>query len=77
MKNVPFSFPNAGGKGIKEAMEKRSILFSPPDMSEMEVNEVADTIRSGWITTGAIDIIGTYISCCYGISDGYKWANES
>ena len=28
------------------------VLFSPPDMSELEVNEVADAIRSGWITTG-------------------------
>lgn len=28
------------------------IPFSPPDMSEAEINEVADTLRSGWITTG-------------------------
>lgn len=28
------------------------VPFSPPDMSELEVNEVADAIRSGWITTG-------------------------
>ena len=28
------------------------ISFSPPDMSELEVQEVSDTIRSGWITTG-------------------------
>lgn len=28
------------------------ISFSPPDMSELEVNEVVDAIRSGWITTG-------------------------
>lgn len=33
-------------------MEKRSILFSPPDMSELEIAEVAEAIRSGWITTG-------------------------
>lgn len=31
---------------------KRTISFSPPDMSELEVNEVADCLRSGWITTG-------------------------
>lgn len=24
----------------------------PPDMSEVEVNEVCDAIRSGWITIG-------------------------
>ncbi len=28
------------------------ISFSPPDMTEAEVNEVADALRSGWITTG-------------------------
>ena len=26
--------------------------FSPPDISELEINEVAETLRSGWITTG-------------------------
>lgn len=31
---------------------KRNIPFSPPDMSEEEINEVADSLRSGWITTG-------------------------
>lgn len=29
-----------------------NIPFSPPDMSELEVNEVAEALRSGWITTG-------------------------
>ena len=29
-----------------------NVPFSPPDMSELEVNEVCDAIRSGWITTG-------------------------
>ena len=33
-------------------MKKMNIPFSPPDMSELEIQEVADTIRSGWITTG-------------------------
>lgn len=28
------------------------VSFSPPDMSMMEVNEVAEAILSGWITTG-------------------------
>lgn len=28
------------------------IPFSPPDISEEEINEVVDTLRSGWITTG-------------------------
>ncbi len=33
-------------------MTKRKITFSPPDISELEIAEVADTLRSGWITTG-------------------------
>ena len=32
--------------------EKRVIPFSPPDISELEINEVAEAMRSGWITTG-------------------------
>ena len=31
---------------------KRTIPFSPPDISEDEINEVAAALRSGWITTG-------------------------
>ena len=33
-------------------MKLRNIPFSPPDMTEAEVKEVADAILSGWITTG-------------------------
>ena len=33
-------------------MKLRNIPFSPPDMSEAEVIEVAEALRSGWITTG-------------------------
>ena len=29
-----------------------NIQFSPPDISELEINEVAAVLRSGWITTG-------------------------
>ena len=31
---------------------KMNIPFSPPDISELEVQEVAQALRSGWITTG-------------------------
>lgn len=31
---------------------KMNIPFSPPDMSEAEIAEVCDALRSGWITTG-------------------------
>lgn len=33
-------------------MKLRNIPFSPPDISEAEVQEVAEALRSGWITTG-------------------------
>ncbi len=33
-------------------MEKRVIPFSPPDISELEIQEVCEALRSGWITTG-------------------------
>lgn len=33
-------------------MERRNISFSPPDISDLEVAEVAEALRSGWITTG-------------------------
>lgn len=33
-------------------MKLRNIPFSPPDMTEMECQEVRDAILSGWITTG-------------------------
>lgn len=29
-----------------------NIPFSPPDITELEINEVAEALRSGWITTG-------------------------
>ncbi|MDE7394605.1 MAG: DegT/DnrJ/EryC1/StrS family aminotransferase [Clostridiales bacterium] len=29
-----------------------NIKFSPPDISELEIKEVAEALRSGWITTG-------------------------
>ena len=34
---------------MKEHMD---IPFSPPDITETEIEEVADALRSGWITTG-------------------------
>lgn len=30
----------------------RNVPFSPPDMSEAEITEVSEALRSGWITTG-------------------------
>lgn len=31
---------------------KKMIPFSPPDITELEIAEVAEALRSGWITTG-------------------------
>ncbi|MEG2506007.1 MAG: DegT/DnrJ/EryC1/StrS aminotransferase family protein, partial [Carnobacterium sp.] len=33
-------------------MNKMNIPFSPPDMSEAEIAEVIEALKSGWITTG-------------------------
>lgn len=33
-------------------MKLRNVPFSPPDMTEAEIAEVAEALRSGWITTG-------------------------
>lgn len=32
--------------------KKMNIPFSPPDISDEEINEVVDALKSGWITTG-------------------------
>lgn len=33
-------------------MANRIIQFSPPDISELEINQVVEALKSGWITTG-------------------------
>ena len=33
-------------------MSERIIPFSPPDIGELEIEEVCEALRSGWITTG-------------------------
>ena len=38
--------------GAQTADGKKVIPFSPPDISEAEIQEVVETLRSGWITTG-------------------------
>ena len=39
-------------KKMTETVKRKVIPFSPPDISESEINEVVETLRSGWITTG-------------------------
>ena len=35
-----------------DSVIRRSIPFSPPDITEAEIQEVTDALQSGWITTG-------------------------
>lgn len=37
---------------MQNKKNKMNIPFSPPDIGEEEINEVVDTLKSGWITTG-------------------------
>ena len=37
---------------MSDTIERRIIPFSPPDISELEIEEVVKTLKSGWITTG-------------------------
>lgn len=55
------------------------IQFSPPDISEVEINEVVDTLRSGWITTGPKTKLleknrGVYKCCQSGL---FEFCNSS
>ena len=34
-------------------MVRQAVPFSPPDITQLEVDEVVDALKSGWITTGA------------------------
>lgn len=36
----------------KLKMSKLSVPFSPPDITDAEINAVVETLKSGWITTG-------------------------
>lgn len=37
---------------LVESRNTDKIPFSPPDISDLEINEVVDALKSGWITTG-------------------------
>lgn len=36
----------------KQVNSQRRVQFSPPDISEIEIQEVIEALKSGWITTG-------------------------
>ena len=53
--------------------DNMKIPFSPPDISQAEIDEVIEALRSGWITTGPrtkqfekniADYVGTNMACC-------------
>ena len=39
-------------KGPEQQIGNKRIPFSPPDISDAEIGEVVDALKSGWITTG-------------------------
>lgn len=39
-------------KSTNSMLTSRNISFSPPDISELEIEEVVAALKSGWITTG-------------------------
>jgi len=39
---------------MNSTLKNRTIPLSPPDITEMEAEEVKQAILSGWITTGHI-----------------------
>ncbi len=41
-----------GALNMEISKEKKSISFSPPDITDEEISEVVKTLKSGWITTG-------------------------
>ena len=41
------------GTGELTGIKKRIIPFSPPDISETEIKEVTEAMRSGWIIRDA------------------------
>ena len=66
-------------------MDRRKINFSPPDISEAEIAEVAEALRSGWITTGPRTKLlerrlAAYIETGYNKvdteADTAKWSNR-
>jgi len=58
----------------KRPARQEALSFSPPDITQAEIDEVADTLRSGWLTTGPKTQqferdFAAYVgsSCCLGL----------
>lgn len=59
LEDYGYSFYLTGNESLAETHEvietkdtKHVIPFSPPDISDAEINEVVEAMKSGWITTG-------------------------
>lgn len=57
MTQIEITYEIQGEKKMSNVDSKNQILkkyipFSPPDISELEITEVIEALRSGWITTG-------------------------
>ena len=58
LQDYGYSIYLSGNEELAETREvvsdtqKKTIPFSPPDISESEIGEVVEALRSGWITTG-------------------------
>lgn len=59
LEDYGYTFYLSGNEALAETREvvenkdtKHVIPFSPPDISDAEINEVVEALRSGWITTG-------------------------
>ena len=59
LQDLGYSIYLSGNAELEETQEvvaepaiKKAIPFSPPDISESEIGEVVEALRSGWITTG-------------------------
>ncbi len=59
LQDYGYSFYLSGNEALEanreviEATDKKRVIpFSPPDISESEIGEVVEALRSGWITTG-------------------------
>jgi len=54
-------------------MTQRTVPFSIPSIGEEEINEVVDTLKSGWLTSGPKvkifeDLLQKYIGCRYAVA---------
>lgn len=61
----------------EEQDTQRKIAFSPPDITEREIAEVAEALRSGWITTGPRTKLFERRLCAFTQAAGYACFNSA